>query len=848
MSNSLRVALYRLRSTGRRRAAELVGLTVLIALIGGVAMASVAGARRSVAAFPTYLASSRASTFQVDIWNLAATLSGPATSNYTARLEKLPDVADVTTAPTMIIVPLRANGQPTAQASAIFGTEVNIVGSVGGMYFSRDRVTVARGRLADPRDEHEMNASAAAARIMHWRLGETVTFGAFTPREVETGTFEPTASSAYALVRVKLVGLVVFANAVAHDDVDRYPTEVLITPALTHRFARSQTLPLYGVTLKDGQRGVAPAERRVIASLPRSTVYAFHTTSVVEGQVQRAVRPEAYALGAFGVIAGLAVLIIGGLALSRRLWADAEDMRRLRSLGADRSAITVDASLGPIVAIVVGSLGAVAVAVGLSALTLVGPSRVVDPSPGYAVDPLVLGAGFTLLVVVLGGVALALAVRRGGPERTPIGLSSESSTVAGTAARAGLALTPLMGLRFSLHHGRGRGAVSTRSVLVGSVLAVTVVSTTLTFGSGLSTLVARPALYGWNWDLAISAGAGGSVPPIGPRLLNADPEVAAWSGYSYGDVQLDGVTVPSLNGDSRSRVQPPILSGHGLEADNQVVLGAATLAALHKRIGDTVDISYGRPQNKPVYIAPQPLTIVGTATMPAIGTSGTFHPSMGVGALFSNAVESPSFIRAISSPDPNLNGPNIIVIRLRHGVSVAAGRASLAPVVTRINRALRHDPSSQGDDVALVGAQRPAEIVAYESSGSTPLLLAGGLVVGVVVALGLALASSVRRRRRDLAVLKTLGFTHRQLAAVIAWQATIIAAIGCAVGIPAGIVVGRELWSLFARSIDAVPDPTVPGVAIVLTAAGSLLFANAVAAWPGRSAARTSAALVLRAP
>ncbi len=848
MSRGLRVALYRLRAPGRRRSTELVGLAVLIALIGGVAMASVSGARRSVAAYPEYLASSRASTFQVDIWNLAATLSGPATSNYTARLEKLPGVTGVTAAPTMIIVPLRADGQPTAQAPALFGTEVNIVGSVGGMYFSRDRVTVESGRLANPRDEHEMDASATAARIMHWRLGETVTFGAFTPSQADSSTFVPTASSAYSLVRVKLVGLVVFANAVAHDDVDRFPTEVLITPALTRHFAASQTLPLYGVTLRDGERGVALAEREVIASLPRSTVYAFHTTSVVEGQVQRAVRPEAYALGAFGVIAGLAVLIIGGLAVSRRLWADAEDMRRLRSLGADRATVIADASLGLLAVILVGALGAVAVAVGLSTLALVGPSRVVDPSPGFGFDPLVLGAGFTLFVVVLGGLAMTLAVRRGGPERSLTSAPSESSTIVGTAARAGLALTPLTGLRFSLHRGRGRGAVSTRSVLVGSILAVTVVATTLTFGSGLSTLVARPALYGWNWDLAISAGAGGSVPPIGLRLLNADHDVAAWSGYSYGDVQLDGVTVPSLNGVSRSRVQPPILSGHGLEADNQVILGAATLTALHKKIGDTVYVSYGRPQNRPVYIAPEPLTVVGTATMPAIGTSGTFHPSMGVGALFSNAVQPPSFIRAISSPDPNLNGPNIVVIRLRSGLSLAAGRASLASIVTRINRALRHDASSQGDDVALVGSQRPAEIVAYESSGSTPLLLAGGLVAGVVVALGLALSSSVRRRRRDLAVLKTLGFTHRQLAAVIAWQATIIAVIGCAVGLPAGIVLGRELWSLFARSIDAVPDPTVPGLAIVLTAVGAMLFANAVAAFPGRSAARTPAALVLRAP
>ncbi len=116
-----------------------------------------------------------------------------------------------------------------------------------------------------------------------------------------------------------------------------------------------------------------------------------------------------------------------------------------------------------------------------------------------------------------------------------------------------------------------------------------------------------------------------------------------------------------------------------------------------------------------------------------------------------------------------------------------------------------------------------------------------------MLALGLTLASSVRRRRRDLALLKTLGFTRRQLTAAIAWQASVTAGIGAILGIPLGVVVGRELWTLFARSINAVPDPTVPVVSVALVGVGSLVFANLVAALPGRSAAQTSPALVLRA-
>jgi ABC-type lipoprotein release transport system permease subunit len=142
---------------------------------------------------------------------------------------------------------------------------------------------------------------------------------------------------------------------------------------------------------------------------------------------------------------------------------------------------------------------------------------------------------------------------------------------------------------------------------------------------------------------------------------------------------------------------------------------------------------------------------------------------------------------------------------------------------------------------------RPAEIVNFRSMGTIPTVLASGLAAGAVAALGLTLAASVRRRRRDLALLKSMGFTQRQLAASIAWQSSVAALIGCVVGIPLGVVVGRALWISFATSIHAVPAPTVPALTLVLVGLGALVFANLVAAIPGRIAARTSTALVLRA-
>ena len=240
------------------------------------------------------------------------------------------------------------------------------------------------------------------------------------------------------------------------------------------------------------------------------------------------------------------------------------------------------------------------------------------------------------------------------------------------------------------------------------------------------------------------------------------------------------------------------------------------------------------------------MVIVGTATLPAIGGTSDFadHPSMGTGAVLSEDV-SPAISGAAQSPDPNENGPGLVFVRLRNGVSAAAGREDMQRITTLADKVFAGDPNTTGDNVTRLGVQHPAEIVNYQSTGATPVVLAAGLALGAIVALALTLIASVRRRRRDLAMLKTLGFTGRQLAATIAWQATVIAVIAAAIGVPVGIAAGRQLWTLFARNINAVPEPTVP-VSLVLVAVGVLVLANLVAAIPARLAARTPAALVLR--
>jgi hypothetical protein len=500
-------------------------------------------------------------------------------------------------------------------------------------------------------------------------------------------------------------------------------------------------------------------------------------------------------------------------------------------------------------AIAIGSLVAVAVAIGLSPLFPIGPVRAVYPSLGVSLDWTVLGVGLLALVVGLGAAASTQAVL-GAPHRaTPetSGRVGGHSIVARVASALRLPIASALGVDFAFERGRGPTEVAARSLLAGSVLAVTLVVATVTWTSGLDTLVSHPALYGWNWNYLLNPSD--VVPPGALASLNHDPDVASWSGYEESNVQINSQDVPMLIGPADPTVSPPILSGHGLEGKGEIVLGAATMTALGEHVGGTVFVSYGDPSDAPVYVPPTKVTIVGTATFPAIGYSSFIsdHTSMGTGAMIASSVEPPAFAAALNNRDPNLNGPDAVLVRLRPGVSVAAGRANLQAIANAADKTLAADPNTGGDIVSVLGVQRPAQIVNYHTMGTTPTILAVALAAGAIMALGLALGASVRRRRRDLAVLKTLGFTHRQLASAVASQATADAAVGIVFGIPLGVALGRELWTLFARNINAVPDPTVPVLVVGLVAFATLVFANVIALVPGRSAARTSTALALHA-
>ena len=856
-AQGLRVASYRHRATLRRRRGGYLTLIVLIGLVGGLALGSAAAARRTQSSFATYLASTNPS--QLGITVFGGSSSGGGTAPYysaaaLARVAKLPGVRHVEAAFPLTAAPLAPDGAPE------LGTvnDVLAVASVRGQYFDQDRLALVAGRRADPRRADEVMMTPLAAQVLGVHVGEVIHYGIYSLAQQNEGGFGTGKVPPHRRLNATLVGLVQVSNAIVEDDIDRYPAFEFFTPALGRAIVAdggqgNEGAVAYNLQLDRGSRGVAAVEREFAAVSPPGNTYGFHSIATVEVKVNRTLKPLVIALWVFAGMALLAALLMAVQLISRQLGDAAEDLLVLRAFGADETALVSDGLYGLVASIAIGALLAAGVAVALSPLSPLGPVRAVYPGSAVAADWTVLGLGVLALVVVLGLAAIIMAWRDV-PHRAARRAGSPSASKAAQAvASTGLPLPTLVGVRFALERGRGPTAVPVRSTLLGAVLAVALVVSTLTFGSGLQSLVSRPALYGWNFTYLLNAS--NTTPVKTLTLLDHDPDVEAWDGYDYNDAVIDGQGVPFLfesgHSSTKAPISPPILSGHAVDGNRQIVLGAATLAQLHKHLGDTVLVSYGSPQDRHLYIPPRPYVVVGTATMPAVGFSSVIddHTSMGTGAMIDVGGLPKAFQEASQSSILALDGPNLVFVRLRSDVTMAAGLADMQRVAGAADRMIAAVPGNAGagNNVTVLGVQRPAEIVNYGTIGVTPVLMATALAAAAIVALGLTLTASVRRRRRDLALLKSLGFTQRQLAAAVAWQASVSSAIGIVIGVPLGIAVGRTLWTTFAREIFAVPEPTVPVLSVVLVAVGTLVLANLVAAVPGRMAARTPTALLLRA-
>jgi putative ABC transport system permease protein len=830
LTATLAVCWYRFRVTLRRRVAGYLGLVVLIALLGGVALGSLAAARRTQSSFPAFLAGTNPSDLFVNDFSATNTPS----IDFAAALARLPHVEHVASWGLPNVLRLGPDGKPFGPNPDLTTSGVFTVVSTDGLYRAQDRATLSSGRWADPSRSDEAVMSAPAARVLGVPVGGTLRLGFYTDAASNRPNYETDPGPAVFEANIKVVGIVTFNREVVQDDIDQFPTYVLLSPRLAPRLKQccgEGNGVMVGLQLDHGSRSVPAVESEIGHALPQARITAL--TSSELAKAERAIEPASIALAVFGLIAALATLLVAGQVIGRQLRSRAAERAVLRGFGASPSATVLDPLVGITAAIVAGACAAALVAALASPLAPIGVVRSVEVSPGIALDWTVLGGGTAALIVALGAVAAALALYSA-PHRVAararMGNAPRRSTALGRiGTTSGLSPSAATGIRFAIEPGSGTNAAPVRSAILGGALAMAVVIATVVFGASLNALVSRPSLYGWNWDYELrSAYAGVSNIPLttATRVLARDPNIEAWSGVYFVSVRIDGLTVPALATAPGAAVGPSRLSGQALRSNRQALLGAATLAQLRKHVGDSISVAVGPKTYR--------LTVVGTVALPAVGVATDVHTDLATGAVLPTPLL-PESLKGFGDHD----GPEAILLRLRHGVNAVDARRRLARDAARI---LTH--GSDGP-VSVVTVQRPAEIVNYRTMGSTPALLGLGLAAGAVTALLLTLVASVRRRQRDLALLKTIGFTRRQLASVVLWQSVVAVALGTLGGVPCGVIAGRFLWDRFSNAIHVVPDPTVPAATIALVVAGAVVLAYLVAAWPGREAARTPAALLL---
>ena len=155
------------------------------------------------------------------------------------------------------------------------------------------------------------------------------------------------------------------------------------------------------------------------------------------------------------------------------------------------------------------------------------------------------------------------------------------------------------------------------------------------------------------------------------------------------------------------------------------------------------------------------------------------------------------------------------------------------------------DALGEFEDFGVRTAQPPKGVADLDRIDGLPGVLAGLLLALAAATLAHTLVTTVRQRRRDLAVLKTLGFERGQVRATVAWQATALVLAALIIAVPVGVAGGRWLWGLFSADLGIVPAPVVPVLAVSLLVPGGIILANLLAALPGSSAAATRPASVL---
>lgn len=809
----------RFRAELRTRWRGWLGAAALVGLAAGAVMSLTAGARRTDSAYSRFLYAQNA--YDVMIAQDRQLFSGTiAPASFDAdELRRLPEVVDVHKAGSFFVFVGAGVGVMVPPDERI-GTEVN-------------RFKMLEGRRPDPGDPSEVVVSFTFAEQYDLGVGSKIPLPVPESVPVEVPPDLTPEEFQAALAARQRILEVLPDNAFTVVGVEASPGEFPPQIEGTGRYLIHASPALHPQWLDLGLFGEASDLLMVRLERGADDVDAFldeirrlgggaEPTLVIQHQlsasVDRSINTQATALLVLAALTALVGALVVGQLLARLTFLESSEHPVLSAVGMTRAQLV---GLGLARAGVIGVAGgllAVVLAYAASPLFPTGLARTAEPDVGPRLDAFVLGLGGGCVVVALVLLAVWPAWRAG---RAVAGVelaSPRSSAVGRLLARPGLPVPVSTGVWMALEPGRGRSAVPVRSSLVAVTLGVASLVAALTFAVSLQHLLGTPRLYGQTWDVALTT-YDETLPTRGLPVLAGDDRV---DGVAVGQLgaglevegrRVDALVLDTVDGD----VAPVILEGRRPRAGDEIALGTRTLRLLAVDLGDTVEVGPLATDSDPV-----PMRVVARAVFPIFDEAG----QLGDGAFISQAGGDRVAGRPI---EPAQKG---VLVRLSPGADIEA---------------LVEDVGAQLESfVFVIGQGRPTDNVSFGRVESTPYILGGILAALSVATLTHLLASAVRRRRRELAILKTLGFVSGQVRATVAWQATTLVVCSLVVGLPVGLAAGRWVWTRFADGLGVVPEPRVPWLAIALLVPAAVLVANTVAAVVAAVAARTRPALVLR--
>lgn len=789
----------------RARWRALTGVALLLGISGGVVMGAAAGARRTDSAYDRFLVAQNAADVTIlDDGGLGTDLD-------LERVVRLPQVEDYARASLILY---------------LFGQQAAVASVDDRLGRSINRFRVIEGRMYDSSRVEEVVIGLGVARATGLKVGSTFPL-------VEPEFEEDLEAAGLANQTMRVVGIVTGPGDFPPHYIGLYPS-IHMTPALFHSYgnklASENASPRNGslfVKLRNGEADVAAFRDAVEKINEGEPIFPTSTRELSLG-TKRSFRFQAIGLWLLSAFAAVAAILVGGQLLARQTFLSSADFPTLTALGFRWGELFL---IGIARAATVGacaSIVAMVVAIALSPLAPAGDARYAEPSPGIAFDWTALGVGgawlvgaAVLLAILPSWRAARLGASRAAGARDPVLRPSRTATA---LARASMPPTGVVGARLAFESGRGTTAVPVRSTVAAAAFGIAVLIGALTFGSSLNNLIDTPELYGLRWDVFLTHyGDGPDLRTRTDALLALqgveDLAIGADVPLEAGGKPLFALGVQNLRGAA----SPPIVEGREPKAATEIALTSKTSRRLGVAIGDAVGVRIpfgGAPRVE--------FVVVGRTVIPPFGF---VDAEPGEGALL--ALE--GMLRLI----PEGVGPpglvSDVLIRFAPDADRAEVISAAAPIFDR-------EPDEFGEGPR----DTPADIVSFGRVQNLPLAL--GSMLGVVAALTLVytIASSVRRRRRDLAILKALGFDRRQLAASVAWQASALALGSALLAIPAGIVLGRWTWQLLADAIGVVPSAVVPAATVAMVVPAATLLANVFAIFPARTAAGLQAARVLR--